>query len=331
MEVFSKKEDFISVVIASKDLPGLESIFELYIYLDDNFSDYEIIIVKNNPLDFSRKDINRLLTKVPAVRVIELSYEVDYEVAITVGLENSIGDIVFVFNPSQEGVEMLGAMGVMCTGNVDVVIGIASNQKKSIGYHIFRPFIGWVLKEISYSIPKDATTLRCLSRNAVNAATQARNYHHQIFVRIAQCGLESQTFKYEMKDALGSNKNLFRAVKNTLKLLVFNSTTPLRWMSALGVSGSFLSLIFASYSFLVRLINHNVTDGWSSLVIIISILFMLLFTMLSFFGEYLARLLNEQSKHTPYWVVNELHSSVMVDSERCNVLTRLNDEDMDVM
>ncbi len=322
MELFSKKEEFISVVISSKDLPNLGSISELYRYLDDRFSDYEIIVVKNSPLDFNRKDLDVLLNKVPSVRVIELSYEVDYEVAITVGLENSIGDIVFVFNPSQEDVEILGPMSDMCTGDIDVVIGIASNQKKSIGYHIFRPFIGWALKEISYSIPRNATTLRCLSRNAVNAATQARNYHHQIFVKIAQCGLGSQTFSYELKDALSSRKNLYRAFKTTLKLLVFNSTKPLRWMSALGVSGSFLSLIFALYSFLVRLINHNVADGWSSLVIIISILFMLLFTMLSFFGEYLARLLNEQSKHTPYWVINELHSSVMVDSERCNVVEK---------
>ncbi|MEY8214590.1 MAG: glycosyl transferase family 2 [Colwellia sp.] len=322
MELFNKKEDFISVVIASKDLLGLGAITEVYQYLDDNFTDYEIIVIKSCPLDFNRKDLNELLNNVPSVRVIELSYEVDYEVAITVGLENSIGDNVFVFNPSQEGIDMLGPMSDMCKGDIDIVIGVASNQKKSIGYHIFRPFIGWALKEISYSIPRNATTLRCLSRNAVNAATQARNYHHQIFVKIAQCGLESQTFSYEVKDALSSRKNLYRAVKNTLKLLVFNSTKPLRWMSALGVSGSFMSFIFALYSFLVRLVNHNVADGWSSLVIIISILFMLLFTMLSFFGEYLARLLNEQSKHAPYWVINELHSSVMVDSERCNVVDK---------
>ena len=41
--------------------------------------------------------------------------------------------------------------------------------------------------------------------------------------------------------------------------------------------------------------------------------------MLSFFGEYLARLLDERSEHDEYNVVYERNSSVMFDANRNNI------------
>ena len=78
--------------------------------------------------------------------------------------------------------------------------------------------------------------------------------------------------------------------------------------------------MFACYSFVVHFINQDVADGWSSTIILLSVMFMLLFIILSFFGEYMGRLLSEQSKHESYWVVNERHSSVMLDEKRKNVV-----------
>jgi hypothetical protein len=99
--------------------------------------------------------------------------------------------------------------------------------------------------------------------------------------------------------------------------MVFNSTKPLRWMSFLGIMGSILAMVFSIYSLLVHLINDTVASGWTT-----TILF-----MLSFFGEYLARLLNDRSEHKDYNVVYEQNSSVMLNEDRSNVLfTSVNNE-----
>ena len=50
---------------------------------------------------YKRKDpfynkIKSLLKKIPSIRFVELSYKIDYEIAVTVGLENSIGDYAFI-------------------------------------------------------------------------------------------------------------------------------------------------------------------------------------------------------------------------------------------
>ncbi len=319
-----KNDAFISVILVARELQNIGltcSVDMVWNYLDSNFSDYELIIVEDSPNIVQRSELDSLLKRVTSVRLIELSYEIDYEVAVTIGLENSIGDYVFIFNPTQDPLEVIVPMVEECRkSGGGVVVGVAKNAKKSFGYRAIRPFVSVVLDEINYHIPRNATTLRCLSRSAVNSATKARNYHHQIFVRIAQCGIESCAFDYMIKDEVDSKKKLFKSIRTTLNLLVFNSTKPLRWASALGFLGSSFALIFAGYSFVVRLVSHNVADGWSSTVILISFLFMLLFVILGFFGEYLSRLLNEQSRHDPYWIVNERHSSVMVDVNRQNVL-----------
>jgi len=57
------------------------------------------------------------------------------------------------------------------------------------------------------------------------------------------------------------------------------------------------------------------------MVLFMSTLFMLLFTILAFFGEYLGRILDEDSERRDYSIAFELNSSVMLKEDRLNVIT----------
>lgn len=323
VELEKKADTFVSVVMVTDELEGqsLEAVIGgIYQYLDKRYADCEILIVENIPGAIKKKELEALLAKVPCIRFIELAYEINYEMALTIGLENSIGDYVVIYNPQQETTDVIGPIVQKCQQQADVVIGVANNIKNTIGYRILRPMVAKLYNEIGYSVPRNSTTLHCLSRNAVNSATKARSNHHQLFVKIAQCGLDVCSFDYEVIENSATDKGVFKGMKKTVICLVFNSTKPLRWMSFLGIFGSFLAFLFATFSFVSGLVSNNVADGWSSAVIFLSVLFMLLFIILSFFGEYLGRLLYDQSKHAPYWIVKERHSSVMVDTNRHNVI-----------
>jgi len=325
----NKRDALISIVLIASQMRDIDIrtiLKSIHNYLDTNYVDYEILIVEDTPGIVPRDVLQDILKEVSSIRFIELSYEIVYEVAVTVGLENSIGDFVIVFNPTQDPIDAIIPMQEKCNSRVDVVIGVDTHPKNTIGYRVVRPFVNKVLDEIGYNIPKNATSFRCLTRNAVNSATKARNYHHQIFVRISNCGLGSVVFEYVIKKAGRQKKGLFNSSKEAMGLLIFNSTKPLRWMSIIGFLGSFFALIVALYSFVTHFVSHNVAEGWSSTMILISVLFMLLFVILSFFGEYLGRLLNDQSKHDSYWVVNERHSSVMVNVNRHNVIGESDDK-----
>ena len=320
-----KRETFVSVVIRQSALPrpGSGQILKRAgEFLDERFDDYEILIIGDLGISARQDNLDDVLGSVASVRILELAYAVDEDVAYIAGLENAIGDYVILFDPRQDPIDVVDEMLEVGLDGADVVVGIATNSRRSVLYRLARPFAGFLLSSIGYSLPRNATSLRCLSRAAVQSATKARNSNHRLYIRIAQCGLPTSEFQYQILEPATVKKGLRQASRETLRLLIFNSVAPLRLMSVVGFLGSLFAFLFAVYSFLSKLLKDNVAEGWSSIVIFMSFLFMLLFMMLSFFGEYLGRLLNEQSRHDPYWVVDEKNSTVMLDADRQNVTQR---------
>ena len=81
-----------------------------------------------------------------------------------------------------------------------------------------------------------------------------------------------------------------------------------------------MSFVFATYSLISHALNGNIAPGWTTNILFMSCLFMLQFIMLSFFGEYIVRLLNSQGNSDDYAIVFEKNSLVMIDADRVNVL-----------
>lgn len=102
--------------------------------------------------------------------------------------------------------------------------------------------------------------------------------------------------------------------------MVFNPSRPLRQVSVVGTIGSTSALLFAIYGIVVNLINGHVVKGETTTILFLSLLFMLQFIMLAFFGEYLSRLLDDRSEQAAYSVVFEKNSAVMVNQDRVNFL-----------
>lgn len=321
--MLNKSDAFVSVVILDEYIDfdnSFNIILSIYEHLDTYFSDYEIVIISANSGQKVKVDWQPILIKIPSIRVIELAFELNEEVALSVGLENAIGDYTILFDPMHESTGLIKESVKLCQDGFHVVTGVSDKPIGSIVYRMFRKLGTILINDLIYGVPKNSTTFRCLSRTAVDVITRAKNCHHQIYVRMAQCGLQNTSIRHRPLKDKSNDKGLFYSIKKGLNLLVFNSVHPLRWMSFVGISGGIVSFVFALYSIVIKLLNNGVADGWASLVVLTSFLFTLMFIILSFFGEYLARLLDEQSRHEPYWVIGEKNSSVMMNEERVNVL-----------
>lgn len=314
-----KTENFVSVVTALHNHADMLASYlaALHQHLQENFTDFEILLVDSRSTDTTRSQINKLLQKIPSVRFLELTSNVDKEVALAAGMENAIGDFIVLHNIDEDPTECIFDLVQQCCNNSDIVIGVAP-QRQSMGYKLIRPFTQWVLHSIGYTIPKNATGLRCLSRRAVNTVTQTGRFHHQFYVRINNSGYDFSIYNYQQLPGT-SVRDLRQGIRQGVNLLVFNSTKPLRWMSGLGLFGSLLAFIIAAYSILVRLFKDDVIEGWTTLVLFTSMLFGILFIILAFLGEYLGRLLDDRSEHKDYAIGFELTSSVMLEEQRRNV------------
>jgi hypothetical protein len=319
----SKMETFVSIVLILDytEMSAFESyVKELQSYLHVRYSDYEIIIIDQNRNTSPLSIKENILNLISSIRWIALSFPVEMDVALSAGIENAIGDFVVLMRPTVDPVNIVEDMVHESSRGYDVIIGIAP-RTRTLGYKIARKISTKLLHSIDYHIPQNATPVRCLSRRAINTVLRTGNINHQFFIKVANTGYPSKTYSYELLDTRNLQKRtLSSGISQTMKLMVFNSTKPLRWINLLGVAGSFMALVFAIYSIIVNILKDDVIEGWTSMVFFSSFLFMILFIILAFLGEYLARLLNEQGQQKSYYISSEETSSIMLETDRFNVL-----------
>jgi hypothetical protein len=315
-----KNESFVSLVMLSAS--GLESIEQPLQQsrklLDSLYSDFEIVVIGTGPALHDTKHDDRILAELTCVRYVQLSAHVHTDVAWAAGLETAIGDFVVLLNATSDPVDIIPELVSRCRSGHDVVIGTAE-QPHSFIYSLFRTISNRLLRAIEYDLPRNATGLRCLSRRAVNSVTRTGRFHHQFYLRIQKTGFPSCAVPYRQIGP-SSQRDFVQGFRGLLRLMVFNSSRPLRWMSMLGFGGSVAAFLFATYSVLLHLITGNIVQGWTTTILFMSLLFMLQFIMMAFFGEYLGRMMDDRSEQSDYSVVYEKNSSVMVNADRVNVL-----------
>lgn len=316
-----KDESFVSVVttINRFNLESLSRLAEIQKELDLGYTDYEIIVIVQKSLqNLIAEEIYNLLKDIPCIRYLQLASDVTSDVIWSAGTENAIGDFIICFDLYNDPVFLIQKSVDMCKQGNDVVVG-TTKQKRSVAYQLVRPLSGWLLKLVDYHLPKEATSFRCLSRRALNAVIDTGKFYQQFFMQIQKSGYEQTVIKYKFLHQ-NDRRTVFSALKSTLRLMVFNSTTPLRMMSLLGLVGSSLACLFSLYSILINLFKNDVVEGWTSTVLIISLISSIQFVILSFIAEYLNRILIEQSNTNGYSIVFEKNSQVMINQDRINVL-----------
>ncbi|WP_422490198.1 hypothetical protein [Endozoicomonas sp. ALE010] len=311
---------FVSVVINGFCLDDFESkVFQLHQYLQERFSDFEILIIDSPGKVDIDIIIHRLLVAVSSIRYIRLTSDVDLDVMVAAGLENSIGDFVLCFDLEHDPIFKIHDFVKSCRSGGDIVVG-TTEVSTSFAYRCIRPLVTSILKDIGYGIPRNATGLLCFSRRAINSITESGRFHHKLYVKISQSGYKISRLEYKLVEGKKIEKTFSKGFKESFQYLVFNSTKPLRWMSVVGLSASIISLFVASYSLIINLFKNNVVAGWTTTIIFLSVMFIFLFTIMAFFGEYIARLLDDRSEHKDYSIVYEKNSSVMLNENRFNVL-----------
>ena len=115
-------------------------------------------------------------------------------------------------------------------------------------------------------------------------------------------------------------KTVYSGLRETMRLMVFNSMAPLRLVSLLGLAGSTVACLVSLFALLVRLFKDDVAVGWASTVLIVSFFSLLQFVILMCLSEYVGRILTEIRDREKYAIVFERNSLTMINQDRINVL-----------
>ena len=318
-------DGFTSVVMVAREVnQQVEAVLtNAHNLFSGQFEDHEIILLAQ-PLEASNIEmLEAVLRRVPGIRFLMFSTKVPRETALAAGLEQAIGDFVVLMDPYADPADVAHPAVETCCEGTDVVYGVAGNLPQGVAYRLVSPLLHrLLLKMLGFQFPRNATGLMCLSRRAANDIMRTGRFHQTFEMRVARSGYRTAVHEYVLRDEkVIPRKGVLSSLRRGIRQLVFNSTVPLRWISGLGIMGSAASMAFAVYSLFVRLLIDRVVEGWTSLVLMVSFLSFLMFCILGLLGEYFGRMLDELSGHEHYHLFFEKHSSVMLVTDRLNVLS----------
>ena len=322
-----KSQSFVTVitVVDAARTEALCKLPALCSYLGERYSDYEVLVMaKKDAQSSSAKSIDAILRKVPSIRYLQLSDNVHDDVAFAAGLENAIGDFIVMMRLDCDPLETVGTAVELCKNGNDVVVGTA-HVPCTLPYRIVRPLASWLLRCIDYRLPHNATHFRCLSRRAANAVMETGRHYQQLAMQIQNSGYACKEMPYTLQKTGKTSdqptvKTVYSGLRETMRLMVFNSVAPLRLVSLLGLAGSTVACLVSLFALLVRLFKDDVAVGWASTVLIVSFFSLLQFVILMCLSEYVGRILTEIRDREKYAIVFERNSLTMINQDRINVL-----------
>ena len=101
---------------------------------------------------------------------------------------------------------------------------------------------------------------------------------------------------------LKSGYNFFKIAELSMRILFNYSAYPLRFASTLGIAISILSFCFGLFHLFRAIFRGSSVPGWASIIVFLSITSGFLLLILGMVGEYLIRLLNQQSSSGNYHI-----------------------------
>ena len=315
------KDIFVSV--AALLLPGQKNIGPqlkaISRILSEHYAHSEILVLDTPACIGTDAEMAEILKDIPKIRYIRLFRNATVRVLSAAGMENAIGDIIVTGNLAYLSEQNIVRAVDRCCEGCDIVNGVCGYSRPmfySLGSGLFRLMFGNI---INYHLPKHDTFFRAVSRRILNAALNTPHFHRFVFLRLSNTGGKQCDLEIEIPRDIYRRLSRQNNFSTAISLLIFNSTAPLRIINGIALGGSMLCILFALYSVLIRLLKTNVVEGWTTLMLVISGLFFLLFLVIAFCGEYLVRIIEDRSENTPYHVVYEKHSSVMLDLNELNI------------
>lgn len=319
---------FVSVVAPvhnnSEIIEGF--IKEVMVVLESNYTNYELVIIDDDSNDDTVSKITNLLKRYKCMRLIRLSREFGYEIAISAGLDAAIGDFVVVMIPNTDPPNLIPTIVKISRSGNGVVIGTRSKRSGDslvikIGTYIFHWYCSRVL---NLTIPKNATHFCALTRQAVNAVMQTKDRNRFMRILSSHIGFKTESFNYDQINRDGKLKKIrfLDALNKAISMIVQTSTHPLRFVSWFGIAASLINLLYTCFVIYSYFLGDNIAEGWTTLSLQTSAMFLFVFLILTVLTEYIGHLIVESENRPLYYVLEERNSSnLIVDFDRKNVVT----------
>jgi dolichol-phosphate mannosyltransferase len=290
-----------------------ETLPELYRRLteviDTLDGDAELLFVDDYSHDGSYDLLAELGARDTRVRVIRFARNFGHQVAITAGLDHAAGDAVIVMDADlQDPPEVVPDLVARWQEGYEVVYAV--RERRSGESWLKRATAAWfyrVLRRIaSVQMPLDAGDFRLVDRRAVDAFRSMRERARYVRGMFSWVGFRQIGVPYERPQRFaGEPKYSFRkSLTLAVDGLVSFSNAPLRLALVVGFVFSTLAFVVGAAAIVAKLAGAFVVPGWTSILVVVSLLGGIQLTVMGMLGLYLGRIY-EEVKSRPIYIVRE--------------------------
>jgi glycosyltransferase involved in cell wall biosynthesis len=274
---------------------------------------YEIVLVNDGSTDNTLAQMLQISQGDPALVVVNLSRNHGHQVALSAGLNYCRGERVLIMDADlQDPPELLPDMLALMDQGADVVYAQRRSRPgdevlKRIACAVFYR----ILSRLSETpIPLDTGDFRLISRRVLELVLEMPERHRFLRGMISWVGFRQVPFLYDRdKRFAGETKYpLSRLMRLALDGVVASSTRPLALASYAGMlfaGAGFVLIVYALYSWFKV---GRTPQGWTSLMIVVTVLGSVQLFVLGIIGQYLGRM-HEQTRGRPLFVIDNVYRS----------------------
>lgn len=271
---------------------------------------YEIILVEDASPDTSWERIREECESDPRIVGIKLSRNFGQHCAITAGLDYARGEWVVVMDCDlQDQPEEITKLYAKAQEGYDIVFARRANRQDPWTKTLPGDIFGWVLAWLTgIKGDRSVANFSVSCRTAIEAFRVYRERNRAFPLIMHQIGFRRTYVDVAHAPRLvGHSSYTLRKLLNfAVQVVIASSTRPLHMSIRFGAIVAGLSALYALFLISRYFFADIVVAGWTSLAVLISFFFGLLFVQLGVIGLYVGEVL-EESKHRPLYHVAVLN------------------------
>ena len=273
----------------------------------------EVIFVDDGSIDGSARLLREAVQRDPRLRLLSLSRNFGHQPAITAGLDHANGDAVVVMDADlQDPPEVVAELVARWQQGFDVVHARRRRRAGETWMKLVTARAFYRLFAALSPVPtvSDSGDFRLMSRRVVLAMRSLEESHRFLRGLVAWVGFRQTVVEYDRPERpAGRTKFPFtRMTRFAMDGITSFSTAPLRLATYLGLLVGLVAVGVAVWAAWDHFVAHRTIQGWTSLIVVVSLIGAVQFVLIGIVGAYVGRIY-EEVKRRPLYIVSEEVSS----------------------
>jgi len=268
---------------------------------------FEVLLVDDGSSDDSYAIMETLVERDSRFRAISLSRNFGHQVALTAGLDLAAGQAVITMDADlQHPPEVIRDLVSRWNEGFDVVYGVMRSRESESRFKRWSSDVFYKVLSRLVDTPMEANAgdFRLMDRAVVEVLRRMPERNRYLRGIVAWVGFRQVGVNYDCgpRHAGRSSYTFARMLRLGVDAVISFSIVPLRFVLSIGMFASLISVLVGLSSIIARVGGFYTVPGWTTVVVVTTLLGGMQLVVLGLMGEYVGRIYDEVKQRPLYLV-----------------------------